>query len=53
MKKEDIIIRLITNTLTINSYSLTILIKITTVSLKIKKLIAAPFAILVKRARKR
>ena len=53
-KKEDnIIIRLATNILIINSYGLTILIKIIPILLKIKELMAAPFIILVKRARKR
>ena len=47
------IIRPITNTLIINSYDLTILIKIIPVSLEIKELTATPFIILVKGARKR
>ena len=41
------------NTLIINSYSLTILIKIIPVLSKIKELTVIPFIILVKRARKR
>ena len=52
IREDDVIIRPATDTLIINSYGLTILIKITTVLSKIKELIAAPFAILVKRARK-
>ena len=52
MREDDVIIRLITNTLIINSYGLMILIKITPVSLKIRELMAAPFTILVKGARK-
>ena len=53
IKKDDIIIRSITNILIINSYGLIILIKIIPVLLKIKELMAAPFIILIKRARKR
>ena len=52
IREDDIIIRLVTDILIINSYSLTISIKITPVSLEIKELTAAPFIILVKRARK-
>ena len=52
IKEDNIIIKLITNTLIINSYSLIISIKIIPISLKIKELTAAPFIILVKRARK-
>ena len=52
IREDDIIIRLITNTLIINSYGLTILIKITPVLLEIKELIVALFIILVKGARK-
>ena len=52
IKEDDIIISLATNTLIINSYSLTILIKSIPVLLKIKELITAPFITLVKRARK-
>ena len=47
------IIRPITNTLNINSYGLTILIKEILVLLKIKELIVTPFATLIKGARKR
>ena len=53
IKKDNIIIRLITNTLIINSYGLKISTKITPVLLKIKKLMATPFIILIKGARKR
>ena len=53
IKKDDIIIRPATDTLIINSYGLTILTKITPVLLKIKELIATPFIILIKGARKR
>ena len=52
MRENDIIIKPATNTLIINSYGLTILIKITLVLLKIKELMAIPFIILVKGARK-
>ena len=52
MREDDIIIRLTTDTLIINSYGLTILTKIILVSLEIKELMVAPFAILVKGARK-
>ena len=52
MREDDIIIRPVTDTLIINSYGLTILIKITLVLLEIKELMAAPFIILVKGARK-
>ena len=47
------IIRPTTDTLIINSYGLMILIKIIPVLLEIKELMAAPFIILVKGARKR
>ena len=53
IKEDNIIIRLITNTLIINFYSLMILIKIIPILLEIKELIATPFIILVKGARKR
>ena len=53
MREDNIIIRLITDTLIINSYGLTILIKITPVSSEIRELTAAPFIILIKGARKR
>ena len=52
MREDDVIIRLITNTLIINSYGLTILTKIILVLLEIKELMAALFVILVKGARK-
>ena len=52
IREDDVIIRLITNTLIINSYRLTISIKIIPVLLKIKELIIALFIILVKGARK-
>ena len=47
------IIRPATDTLIINSYGLTILIKIIPILLEIKELMVTPFVILVKRARKR
>ena len=46
------IIRLVINTLIINSYGLIILIKIILVLLEIKELMVTPFIILIKRARK-
>ena len=46
------IIRLITDTLIINSYGLTILTKITPVFLEIRELIITPFIILIKGAKK-
>ena len=52
IREDDVIIRPATNILIINSYLLTISIKITPVLSKIKKLTAAPFIILVKGARK-
>ena len=52
IKKDNIIIKPATNTLIINSYGLTISIKITPISLEIKELTTALFVILVKRARK-
>ena len=51
-KGDNIIIRLITNILIINSYGLTISIKIIPVLLEIKELMVTPFIILVKRAKK-
>ena len=45
-------IKPVTNTLIINSYSLTILIKITPVLLKIKELTAVPFILFVKKVKK-
>ena len=53
IREDNVIIRPATNTLIINSYSLTISTKTTPVSSEIKELTAAPFTILVKRARKR
>ena len=53
MKEVNIIIRLVTNTLIVNFYSLIILTKEIPVLLKIKELIIMPFVILIKRARKR
>ena len=53
IKEDNIIIRLITNILIINSYNLKILIKITLVLLEIKELMVTPFIILIKGARKR
>ena len=53
MREDDVIIRPATDTLIINSYGLTISIKITPVLSKIRELTAAPFAILIKGARKR
>ena len=52
IKEDNVIIRLITNTLIIYSYGLTILIKIIPVLLEIKELTATPFIILIKGARK-
>ena len=52
MREDNIIIRPATDTLIINSYGLTISIKITLVLLEIKELTATPFIILVKGARK-
>ena len=52
IRKNDVIIRPATDTLIINSYSLTILIKTILILSEIKELIATPFIILVKRARK-
>ena len=53
MRENDVIIRPATDTLIINSYGLTISIKIIPVSLEIKELTVAPFVTLVKGARKR
>ena len=52
IKKDDVINKLITNILIINSYGLIISIKIIPVLLEIKKLMATLFIILVKGARK-
>ena len=53
IREDDIIIKLTTNTLIINSYGLTISTKITLVSLEIKELMVTPLITLIKRARKR
>ena len=53
MREDNVIIRFITNTLMINSYGLTISIKIILVLLEIKELMVTPFIILIKGARKR
>ena len=53
MRENNIIIRLVTNTLIINSYGLKISTKEIPVLLKIKELMVMPFAILIKGARKR
>ena len=52
IKENNIIIKPVTDTLIINSYGLTILIKIILILLKIKELTVTPFIILVKGARK-
>ena len=52
MREDDVIIKPVTDILIINSYGLTISIKIILVLLKIKELMVAPFIILIKRARK-
>ena len=52
IREDNIIIKFIINTLIINSYGLIILIKIIPVLLEIRELMATPFVILVKRARK-
>ena len=52
IREDNVIIKPVTNTLIINSYGLTILIKITLVLLEIKELIITLFTILVKGARK-
>ena len=52
MRENNVIIKPATDTLIINSYGLTILIKITLVLLKIKELMVTPFIILIKGARK-
>ena len=53
IREDDMIIKPATNTLIINSYGLTISIKIIPVLSEIKELTAAPFITLVKGARKR
>ena len=52
IREDDVIIRPVTNILIINSYSLTISIKIMPVLSEIRELMAALFVILIKRARK-
>ena len=52
IRKNNIIIRLTTDTLIINSYGLIVLIKITPVLSEINELIATSFIILIKRAKK-
>ena len=52
IKKDNVIIKPATNTLIINSYGLTISTKKTLISLKIKELMATPFVILIKGAKK-
>ena len=52
IKKDDIIIRPVINILIINSYGLTILIKIIPILLEIKEFMVTLFIILVKGARK-
>ena len=52
IKENNVIIKPITNILIINSYGLTISIKIILILLEIKKLIVTPFIILEKRARR-
>ena len=52
IKKDNIIIKPIINTLIINSYNLTISTKITPILSEMKKLTVTPFTILIKRARK-
>ena len=53
IREDDVIIRPVTDTLIINSYGLTISMKIILVLSEIKELMVAPFVILVKGARKR
>ena len=53
IKEDDIIIKLTTNTLIINSYGLIISTKTTPISSEIKELIVTPFIILIKGTRKR
>ena len=53
IREDNVIIKLTTNILIINSYGLIISIRVIPVFLKIKELIAAPFIILVKKAKKR
>ena len=53
IRKDNVIIKPVINILIINSYGLTISIKITLVLSEIKELTVAPFVILIKGARKR
>ena len=52
IREDNVIIKPVINTLIINSYGLTILIKIIPVLSEIKELMVTPFIILVKGARK-
>ena len=52
IREDDIIIRFITNILIINSYGLTILIKIILILSEMKEFMVIPFIILIKGARK-
>ena len=52
IREDDIIIKPATDTLIINSYGLTILIKIILILSEIKELMVTPFIILIKGARK-
>ena len=52
IREDDVIIKPVINTLIINSYGLTILIKIIPILLEIKELMVTLFIILVKGARK-
>ena len=52
IKEDNVIIKLSINTLIINSYGLTISIKIIPVLLEIKELMVTPFIILIKRVKK-
>ena len=53
IRKNNVIIKTVTNALIINSYGLVISIKEIPISIKIKQLIITPFATLIKGARKR
>ena len=52
IKKDNVIIKPVTNTFIINSYGLIISTKKTLISLKIKELMVTPFVILIKGAKK-
>ena len=52
IRKDDIIIRPVTNTFIINSYGLTISTKEILILSKIKELMAIPFAIFIKGVKK-